>query len=77
MRAKVSEENKAITILRAKVKVAEYPENIFKNGLFNPICPSGYNFLTGITEHRENVLPVRINYNSNAKVNGARSFNNY
>lgn len=70
MRAKVSEENKAISILKAKVKVCEYPDNIFKNGIFNPICPSGYNFLTGITEHREDVQPVRINYNSTAKVNG-------
>jgi len=74
MRAKVSEENKAITIQRAKVKVAEYPEQIIKNGLFNPICPSGYNFLTGYTDYREDVQPVRINYNSTAKVNG-RHFN--
>jgi len=75
MRAKVSEENKAISILKAKVNVAEYPDNIFKDGLFNPICPSGYNFLTGITEYREDVQPVRINYGTTAKVNGTRSFN--
>lgn len=75
MRAKVSEENKAISILKAKVNVAEYPDNIFKNGLFNPICPSNYNYATGWTDRLEDVQPVRINYGTTAKVNGTRSFN--
>lgn len=44
---------KGITILRAKVKVAEYPENIMKDGLFNPICPMGYNYITGYTECKD------------------------
>ena len=70
MRQRVSEENKAISIQKAKVKVKDYPDQIMKDGKFNPICPSGYNFLTGYTDYREDVQPVRINYNSSAKVNG-------
>jgi len=73
MRQRVSEENKAISIQKAKVKVKDYPEQIIKDGVFNPICPSGYNFLTGYTDYREDIPSLKINYNSSGKVNGVRS----
>ena len=70
MRAKVKNfEDKGITIQRAKVKVSEYPEQIIKDGVFNPICPSGYNFLTGYTDYREDIKPLRIDYRSSGKIN--------
>lgn len=75
MRAKVSEENKAISILKAKVKIKEYPENIIKDGLFNPICPSGYNFLTGYTDYRDNVQQRGFSSSMSGKVNGRPTHN--
>lgn len=76
MRAKIKNpEDKGITIQRAKVKVKEYPENIIKDGLFNPICPSGYNFLTGYTDYREDIRQIGFSSSSSGKVNGTRVHN--
>lgn len=76
MRAKIkNDEDKGITIQRAKVKVAEYPENIIKNGVFNPICPAGYNFLTGYTDYRENIQQRGFSSSMSGRVNGKPTHN--
>jgi hypothetical protein len=69
MNNKKEESEKAISVQKAKVKISEYPENMFINGVFNPITPQGYNFLTGRTEDsippnhglKEYVLAKRVN----------------
>ena len=78
MRAKVKNfEDKGITIQRAKVKVSEYPEQIIKDGVFNPICPSGYNFLTGYTDYREDIQQRRLTPSMSGRVNGRPTHNFY
>ncbi|MCE5332713.1 MAG: hypothetical protein LLF95_11325 [Bacteroidales bacterium] len=75
MRQRVSEENKAISIQKAKVKVKDYPDQIMKDGKFNPICPSGYNFLTGYTDYREDNCKRGFTPSTYGKVNGVRIHN--
>ncbi|MDD4971937.1 MAG: hypothetical protein PHT07_21125 [Paludibacter sp.] len=65
-----NEENKGITIQRAKVKVGEYPEQIIKDGKFNPICPAGYNFLTGYTDYREDTQRRGFTSSMSGRLNG-------
>lgn len=55
MRIKIeNDEDRCIQILRWKSKISEYRSQITKSGLFNPICPLGYNFLTGYVEYDVN-----------------------
>ena len=76
MRQKIkNEEDKGITTLRAKVNVREYPDQIMKDGKFNPICPSGYNFLTGYTDYRENVQQRGFSSSMSGRVNGRPTHN--
>lgn len=76
MRAKIkNEKDKGITIQRAKVKVAEYPEQITLNGLFNYLCPSGYNYLTGYTDYREDVQQRRLTPSMAGRINGRPTHN--
>ena len=78
MRSKIkNDEDKGITTLRAKVKTSEYPEQIIKDGLFNPICPSGYNFLTGYTDYREDIQQRRLTPSMSGRVNGRPTYNCY
>jgi len=63
--------------MRGKVKLDDYNNRMFKDGLFDPICPADYNFLTGKQE------PI-ISYQSGGidrlslarRVNGSPIFRN-
>lgn len=76
MRAKIkNDEDKGITIQRAHVKVQEYPEHIMKDGVFNPICPAGYNFLTGYTEFKKDTPQRIVTPSMSGRVNGQPTHN--
>jgi len=49
-RAKVSKEDKAVSVQKQGVRLDGY--SLSKNGMFDPVCPIGYNFLTGMIDWR-------------------------
>ena len=49
MRPQNKPEDKAISILKQKVKKATFT-GVTENGLFDGICPAGYNWLTGYVD---------------------------
>lgn len=70
------EEDKSISVLKAKVKITEYPDRMFRNGIFNPICPLGYNFITG---KQEDTMPPSHGireYTITARLNGTANYQN-
>lgn len=58
MRAK-----KEPSITRQKLKVKQTDYNIFKDGLFDPVCPNGFNFLTGMIETSPTINSGRLAIN--------------
>lgn len=76
MNNRKTDDERSINTLRQRVKLSEYPEKMFQNGFFNPICPINYNFLTGLQE--EMVTPSRpvSDYNITARINGTAVYKN-
>lgn len=73
---KLQETEKAVSSQKSKVRITEYAEKMFQNGLFNPISPQGYNFMTGRTE---DTIPPNHGFREFClarKVNGMSIFRN-
>lgn len=51
-----------------------YPDQMFQNGLFNPICPFGYNFLTVYIADKNMSQRGLNEYILNGRVNGTVNF---
>jgi len=70
------QQERAVSVQKAKVKITEYAEKMFVNGFFNPICPGGYNFITGRTE---DTIPPNHGikeYTITARLNGTATYKN-
>ena len=67
---------RAISLLKAKVRLANY-NLVTPDGLFDPICPAGYNFLTGYCEWKgEFNMNLRLTAPSSpGKLNGSATYN--
>lgn len=66
-------EIKAISCQKSKVTIENY--QIIENGYFNPICQSGYNFLTGLVECKIG-NDRKLDFNSKSGLsNGSPCFN--
>lgn len=60
---------KSISILRQKVKASDY--QISKDGMFDPLCPFGYNYATGYTDdNRHRDTSAGLPHSVNGKING-------
>lgn len=55
---------------KVKTKPSEYKDSIFKDGFFNPICPLGFNFLTGFTEFKPDREIRRLSCSMSGRLNG-------
>lgn len=52
---------KGLSISSLRRQVSETKYTMFKNGMFDPDCPNGYNFLLGSVAHRSG--DTRLNKN--------------
>lgn len=74
---KVQPADRALSTIKQTVKLSEYPDKMFVDGLFNPVCPNGYNFLTGWTSDMPAQTPNGIKeYNISCRLNGTATFRN-
>lgn len=76
MNNRKTEAEKAISVQKSKVKITEYAEKMFQDGLFNPISPCGYNFITGRTEDTVEPNHGFKEFALARKVNGMSIFRN-